>query len=69
MDHQLPNSLAPDGPTDQTPCQGPDAGGCTDKELDQLDEHNERLSSISLQAREKVTRWMRDRIGYGRFFD
>lgn len=57
---RLPNSPAPDGPTDRTPCQGPDAVGWTDEELDK---HNERCASIDRQAQEKVTRWMRDRIG------
>ncbi|KAM6535610.1 hypothetical protein FALCPG4_005164 [Fusarium falciforme] len=60
MDRRLPNSPAPDGPTDRTPCRGPDAVGWTDKELDK---HNERCANLDLESQDKVTRWMRDRIG------
>ncbi|UPK91266.1 hypothetical protein LCI18_002201 [Fusarium solani-melongenae] len=57
---RLPDSPAPDGPTDRTPCRGPDAVGWTLKELDK---HNERCANLDLESQDKVTRWMRDRIG------
>ncbi|KAM0424860.1 hypothetical protein ACHAPT_009916 [Fusarium lateritium] len=60
MDRRLSNSPSPDGPTDRTPCRGPDAVGWTDKELDK---HNEICANFDLEGQEKVTRWMRDRIG------